>query len=62
MGRRALFVALLLVVPTLQLQSTPYAARPMAVRAGRLFDDKSDHLLINQVVLVDGEKITEGAK
>jgi hypothetical protein len=62
MGRRALFVALLLVVPTLQLQSTPSAARPIAVRAGRLCDGKSDHRLINQVVLVDGEKITEGAK
>ncbi len=31
----------------------------MAIRAGRLFDGKSDRLLTNQVVLIQGDRITE---
>lgn len=31
----------------------------IAVRAGRLFDPKLDHLLTNQIVLVEGERITQ---
>jgi len=31
----------------------------VAIRAGRLFDSKSGKILDNQIVLVDGEKITE---
>ncbi len=31
----------------------------IAVRAGRLFDPKLDHLLTNQIVLIEGERITQ---
>lgn len=34
-------------------------ARPIAIRAGRLLDPKSEHLLTNQVVLVQGDRIAE---
>lgn len=33
-------------------------ARPVVIRAGRLFDSKSGRILENQVVLVEGEKIS----
>ena len=32
--------------------------QPMAIRAGRLFDSKSGRILENQIVLVEGEKIS----
>ena len=35
------------------------APQPVAVRAGRLFDPKSGQMLANQVVLIQGERITE---
>src|SRR5262249_55469978 len=34
-------------------------ARPVAVRAGRLFDSKSGQMLTRQVVLLQGERITD---
>jgi imidazolonepropionase-like amidohydrolase len=34
------------------------APRTIAVRAGRLFEPKSGRLLVNQVVLIQGERIT----
>jgi imidazolonepropionase-like amidohydrolase len=37
----------------------PPALRPVAIRAGRLFDSKTGKMLSNQVVLVSGERITE---
>lgn len=37
----------------------PEAARPIAVRAGRLFDSNAGKMLTNQVVLINGERITE---
>src|SRR5262245_20362798 len=37
----------------------PPAPRRLAVRAGRLFDSKSGQMLTKQVVLVQGERITE---
>jgi imidazolonepropionase-like amidohydrolase len=37
----------------------PPAARSYAVRAGRLFDSKSGQMLTKQVILVNGERITE---
>lgn len=37
----------------------PPAARTVAVRAGRLFDSITGHMLTKQVVLVTGERITE---
>src|SRR6185295_19728355 len=40
------------------IQCAP-AARVIAVRAGRLFDSKTGQLLTKQVVLLQGEKITD---
>src|SRR2546422_2197965 len=37
----------------------PPAARVTAVRAGRLFDSKTGQMLAKQVVLLQGERITE---
>ena len=37
----------------------PPAARTIAVKAGRLFDSKAGRMLTNQVVLLQGERITE---
>src|SRR3977135_648776 len=37
----------------------PAAPRVIALRAGRLFDSKTGQLLANQVVLLEGERITE---
>src|SRR5262249_33413425 len=37
----------------------PPAARVTAVRAGRLFDSKTGQMLTKQVVLLQGERITE---
>jgi len=34
------------------------SSQPVAIRAGRLFDSKSGRILENQIVLVDGEKIS----
>src|SRR5882724_2477422 len=31
----------------------------VAVRAGRLFDSKSGQMLVNQVIVLDGDRITE---
>ncbi len=38
---------------------TGQSVASIAVRAGRLYDGKSDRLLANQVVLIEGDKITE---
>jgi len=40
-------------------QSASQAPRLVAMRAGHLFDSKKGTLLANQVVLIDGEKITD---
>jgi imidazolonepropionase-like amidohydrolase len=37
----------------------PAAPEKIAIRAGRLFDSRSGRMLTNQVVLVDGERITD---
>ncbi len=39
--------------------SQPLANRALAIRAGRLFDGKSDRLLTNQVMLIQGDRIVE---
>src|SRR5260370_16268242 len=41
------------------LWSQAQAPETTAVRAGRLFDPKSGQMLNNQVVLIQGEKITQ---
>jgi len=33
-------------------------SQPVAIRAGRMFDSKSGKVLDNQIVLVEGEKIS----
>src|ERR1700732_2501223 len=50
-----LFLAILGTVTPLWAQ----APQVVAVRAGHLFDSKSGQMLTNQVVLINGEKITE---
>src|SRR6266700_5970979 len=58
MDRRLLVILLF----ALLLTATPFWAqtpRVIAVRAGHLFDSKSGQMLANQVVLINGEKITE---
>lgn len=60
MNFRATAVAILLalsVAPMLVAQSAP-ATQTTAVRAGRMFDPKSGTNLTNQVILIQGEKIT----
>jgi imidazolonepropionase-like amidohydrolase len=42
------------IAPPLRAQNSP----PVAIRAGRLFDSKSGKMLENQIVLVEGEKIS----
>ena len=42
------------IAPPLRAQNT----QPVAIRAGRLFDSKSGRMLENQIVLVEGEKIS----
>lgn len=42
-------------VPALHSQTAP----PVAVRAGRMFDSKTGQMLNNQVVLIQGERITD---
>ncbi len=57
---RAMAVAILLalsITPMLAAQSAP-ATQITAVRAGRMFDPKSGTNLTNQVILIQGEKIT----
>jgi imidazolonepropionase-like amidohydrolase len=57
------YFAALLLACTFAYCQTPYSATApahrIALRAGRLFDAKSDKLLANQVVLVEGERIVE---
>ena len=58
MNRKS-FVALFLAILGSVISSWAQAPRVVAVRAGHLFDSKSGKMLTNQVVLVEGEKITE---
>jgi imidazolonepropionase-like amidohydrolase len=52
-------------VAAAQFETAPARGGPssggdvIAIRAGRLFDGKSENLLDNQVVLIEGERITE---
>src|SRR5580692_9967883 len=58
MDRKCLAIILLVLLAT----ATPlWAQTPkvVAVRAGHLFDSKSGQMLANQVVLINGEKITD---
>jgi imidazolonepropionase-like amidohydrolase len=50
--------AVLLVMFATALLAHAQNSKVMAIRAGRLFDSKSGKILENQVILVDGEKIS----
>ena len=50
-----IFLAVLGTVTPLRAQAPPV----VAVRAGHLFNSKSGTMLTNQVVLINGEKITD---
>jgi imidazolonepropionase-like amidohydrolase len=58
MGRKFLVASLI----AFSIMATPFWAQTpqvVAVRAGHLFDSKSGQMLNNQVVLINGEKISE---
>jgi imidazolonepropionase-like amidohydrolase len=52
-------VRTILVIMVIALVLGAQTPQVIAVRAGRLFDPKLDHLLTNQIVLIQGEWITE---
>jgi imidazolonepropionase-like amidohydrolase len=56
---RKLFVGLLLAVLGTAIPLWAQAPRVVAVRAGHLFNSKSGQMLTNQVVLIEGERITD---
>jgi imidazolonepropionase-like amidohydrolase len=58
MNRKSL-VGLFLAILATVLPSWAQTSKVTAIRAGHLFDSKSGNMLANQVVVVDGEKITE---
>src|SRR5260221_5203500 len=58
MNRKCLVTLLFVIL----LTATPFWAQTpqaVAIRAGHLFDSKSGQMLTNQIVLINGEKITE---
>src|SRR6267143_2417376 len=56
---RKLVVGLFLAVLGTVTPSRAQAPQVVAVRAGHLFNSKSGTMLANQVVLINGEKITD---
>ena len=60
---RTVFLSILAILGALALWAPLGAqtgqAQVVAIRAGRLFDPKSGTNLVNQVVLVSGDKITD---
>jgi len=57
--RQKSLVGILLAILCTASALWPQATQVVAVRAGRLFDSKSGQLLTKQIVLVEGERITE---
>ena len=56
---RKLIVGLFLAISGTVTPLWAQAPRVVAIRAGHLFDSKSGQMLTNQMVLINGEKITE---
>ena len=54
----ALMIALLAFMAFVRAQA-PAAAQVVAVKAGRLFDAKSGTSLTSQVILINGDRITD---
>lgn len=52
-------VRLLALISSLIASSTAQSASVIAIRAGKLFDGKSDHLLQDQIVLIEGDRIEQ---
>src|SRR5207237_10518149 len=50
--------AAIALLAAIALRVRAQSSQPVAIRAGRLFDSKSGRILENQIVLVDGEKIS----
>src|SRR5689334_19486726 len=56
---RKFFIALLIASFILAAPLWAQSPQVIAVRAGHLFDSKSGQMLNNQIVLINGEKISE---
>ena len=56
---RKLLVGLFVALLGSAIPSSAQTPRTVAIRAGHLFDSKSGTMLMNQVVLIDGERITD---
>ena len=56
---RKYLVGLLLLLFAAAVPSQAQSPRVIAIRAGHLFDSKSGNILTNQVVLIEGERITD---
>src|SRR6266849_4092339 len=56
---RKFFLSLLIALFVIAAPCWAQTPQTLAVRAGHLFDSKSGQMLSNQVVLINGEKITE---
>src|SRR6266852_4904048 len=56
---RKFLVAFVLALFVMAIPCSAQTPQVVAVRAGHLFDSKSGQMLTNQVVLINGEKITE---
>src|SRR6266852_8671927 len=56
---RKLFIGLVLAVLGTVMPLWAQAPRVVAVRAGHVFDSKSEAMLTDQVVLIQGERITD---
>src|SRR6266853_4980582 len=56
---RKFLVAFVLALFVMAIPCWAQTPQVVAVRAGHLFDSKSGQMLTNQVVLINGEKITE---
>ena len=58
MNNIKIMLATALTILTLAVSLLAQAPQIIAIRAGRLFDSKSGRLLMNQVVLISGDRIT----
>ena len=57
--KRKLSVGLFLALLGIVAPSWGQSGKVTAIRAGHLFDSKSGNMLANQVVVVEGDKITD---
>ena len=55
---RKFLIALLIAMFAMATPFWAQTSQVVAVRAGHMFDSKSGQMLTNQIVLINGEKIT----